>query len=50
MSFSSKTRKHVLLMFLLPTGLCLTPAVQAGGDPSIVRDGSEPAQGVFFYG
>ncbi len=47
----SRTAHLFLLLPMLLAGLlALTPSVQAaGGDPAIVWDGSEPAQGVFFY-
>ena len=44
-----KATLYLHLLFMLLTGLILTPAAQAGGDPSIVWDGSKPPQGVYFY-
>jgi hypothetical protein len=49
MILSPIKRPKVLLLFILLTTFGVTPATGAGGDPSIVWDGSEPAQGVFFY-
>ena len=53
MCYTEEKEKNWLLLpllFMLLAGLALTPAAaRAGGDPSIVWDGSKPAQGVYFY-
>ena len=50
--FSAHMLKRALflpLLCLMLAGPGVTPPVQAGGDPSIVWDGSEMPQGVLFY-
>ncbi len=49
LSRSKATTLYLHLLFMLLAGLALTPTARAGGDPSIVWDGSKPAQGVYFY-
>jgi hypothetical protein len=50
---TSRKQTALCLFFLsicwLFAATLLVPAVQAGGDPKIVWDGSEPPQGVLFY-
>lgn len=42
-------QRSSLLLFVLLTSFTWSPSAHGGGDPSIVWDGSQPAQGVFFY-
>ncbi len=51
LNLSGTTRILCLLplLLILLGGLAWTPAADAGGDPAIVWDGSEPPSGVLFY-
>ncbi|NOQ47099.1 MAG: hypothetical protein GQ559_10600 [Desulfobulbaceae bacterium] len=49
-SRNKAAKLYLTLLCILLISLAFSPAaLAAGGDPKIVWDGSEPAQGVFFY-